>query len=244
MGDAVALLLAEQRARGRARRARGSRRAGRAAAASARWTLRPDSSNRSSTPGSVRRGEQRHPAPSRSPRSGAGRAAFTGLFTAGSPGGNGARARAREPAAAMEAAADHDDVLYVGRAGDPARRRAGARRRPRADALGPRVRAARRAGAQRAGRIVSREELYALVWGSDAARRRPLDRRLRPQAAREARDGAAGRGRFIHTHVGLRLPLLAGAFTRLFTTRPQRGNRLRSWPRQPAAATTTIKECT
>ena len=67
---------------------------------------------------------------------------------------------------------------------------------------------------QRAGRIVSRAELYALVWEQRAARRRSIDRRLRPQAAREARDRAAGVG--VHPHPrGLRLPLLARGFTRL-----------------------------
>ena len=55
--------------------------------------------------------------------------------------------------------------------------------------------------ARREGRIVTREELYAL-WGGAAARRRPLGRRLRPQAPREARATALPEWRFIHTHFG------------------------------------------
>jgi hypothetical protein len=68
--------------------------------------------------------------------------------------------------------------------------------------------------ARRAGRIVRREDLYALGVGVVAARGRPLDRRLRPQAAGEARGRAAGVA--VHPHPrGVRLSVLARAFTRL-----------------------------
>ena len=74
--------------------------------------------------------------------------------------------------------------------------------------------------ARSARRIVSREELYARGVGRRAARRRPLDRRLRPQAARQARGGAARLA--LHPH-----PRRASATASrrslhtLFTSRPQ-----------------------
>ena len=60
----------------------------------------------------------------------------------------------------------------------------------------------------RAARVASsrREDLYRLVWGAAAARGRPLDRRLRAQAAREARGRASALA--VHPHARrLRLPL-------------------------------------
>ena len=73
-----------------------------------------------------------------------------------------------------------------GRTGDQARRGPGARHRPRADAVGARVRAARRDGQpgrrDRHARRAVRDGL-----GRRAARRRSLGRRVREQAARQAR---------------------------------------------------------
>ena len=51
-------------------------------------------------------------------------------------------------------------------------------------------------------RIMTREELYAEVWGGAAAPRRPLGRRLRQPPALEARRRAAGAD-LIHTHNGI-----------------------------------------
>src|SRR3954453_6597164 len=52
--------------------------------------------------------------------------------------------------------------------------------------------------ARSGGGIVRREDLYRRRLGRTPARRRPLDRRVRPQAASEARAGAAGAS--VHPH--------------------------------------------
>ena len=49
--------------------------------------------------------------------------------------------------------------------------------------------------ARRADRIMTREELFRLVWGREMRARRPVGRCLRAQAAGEARGGAARAGR-------------------------------------------------
>ena len=61
--------------------------------------------------------------------------------------------------------------------------------------------------------------------GRAAARRRPLDRRLRPQAAREARGRGAGHAVDPHPR-RLRLPVRPGALHTLFTPRSRLCNRL------------------
>ena len=92
-------------------------------------------------------------------------------------------------------------------------------------------------------RIMTREELYAEVWGGAAAPRRPLGRRLRQPPARQARRGAAGPAADPHPQRH-RLPLLArwlmrrrhaAAFYIFFTSSIQPGNKLpgaplRVWP--------------
>ncbi len=66
---------------------------------------------------------------------------------------------------------------------------------------------------ERQGAIITREELYRTVWGGELRRGRPLRRRVREQAARQARGRAARPP--LHPHPpGLRLPLPARAFTR------------------------------
>ena len=73
--------------------------------------------------------------------------------------------------------------------------------------------------ARRAGRIVPRAELYETVWGGTPAAGRPLGRRLRPQAPREAGRGAARVA--VHPHpLRLRLPAGADAFTFFSHRRP------------------------
>ncbi|CAA9506690.1 MAG: hypothetical protein AVDCRST_MAG53-2470, partial [uncultured Solirubrobacteraceae bacterium] len=97
------------------------------------------------------------------------------------------------------------------RARDPARRRAGPGRGPRADALGPGVPAPGRPRPLPGRDRLAARALRARLGGT-AARRRPLHRRLHPQGAREARDGASRLP--VHPHPrGLRLPLLARDFT-------------------------------
>jgi DNA-binding response OmpR family regulator len=52
------------------------------------------------------------------------------------------------------------------------------------------------------GQVMQREEIYQRVWGLRDGPRRPLGRRLRAQAAPEARAGVTG-WRYIHTHFGI-----------------------------------------
>ena len=61
--------------------------------------------------------------------------------------------------------------------------------------------------ARRADRIMAREELFSLVWGREMRAGRPLGRRLRAQAAGQARAGAAGVA--VHPHA-LRFRLSPG----------------------------------
>ena len=104
-------------------------------------------------------------------------------------------------------------VALRGRARDPARGGTGARERARADAVGARVRAARRRWPRASGAIITREELYAHRVGRRAASRRPLGRRVREQAAQQARGGAAGPA--LHPHPPrVRIPLPTPAFTK------------------------------
>ena len=67
--------------------------------------------------------------------------------------------------------------------------------------------------ARRLGAIITREELYRTVWGGELRRRRPLGRRLREQAAQQARGRAARPP--LHPHPSrLRLPIPTAAFTK------------------------------
>ena len=70
-------------------------------------------------------------------------------------------------------------------------------------------------------RIMTREELFTEVWGSRAAARGPLGRRLRQPPARQARRGAAGHAADPHPQRH-RLPLLA---RRLRSARSGAGSR-------------------
>src|SRR4051812_29197121 len=171
----------------------------------ARATLRPDCSKSSSTPASpdvwrsamAARQSARAaiPAPVHRPFTGASRAGHRWRRGAGDPPAHGGGT----------AAGGHDPHR---RARDPPRAGARARRRRRAEPVGPRVRPARRARAQRRAHRAPRGPVPTRV-GRDAARRRPLDRRLRPQAPREARARAAGPP--VHPHPRrLRLPVRAG----------------------------------
>src|SRR3954447_25367256 len=94
------------------------------------------------------------------------------------------------------------------RARDPPDRRPRPRGRYGAHPVGARVRPARRARAQRGRHRPPRGPVPARL-GRTPARWRPLDRRVRPQAASEARAGAAGAA--VHPHARrLRLPVRAG----------------------------------
>src|SRR3954471_3195142 len=85
--------------------------------------------------------------------------------------------------------------------------------------------------ARREGRIVPRSELYETVWAAPLREGRPLRRRLRPQAAREARPRTAGLAPHPHP-LRFRLPLRAGAFTPF----SQRGHSLVTGSRSTAAS--------
>ena len=78
---------------------------------------------------------------------------------------------------------------------------------------------------RREGRVVPREELYQTVWGVPMRVGRPVGGRVRPQAAGQARERAAGVG--VHPHaLRVRLPLPAGAFTAFSQGRRRVGNRI------------------
>ena len=110
-------------------------------------------------------------------------------------------------------AAQSDDVLFAGeleiRPGDGLVLAAG-----RALTLSVREFGLLVALVQRSGRIVSRSELYTLVWRSEL---RDGDRSIDVYVhkLRVKLETALPAWAFIHTHVGLRLPVLSGAFTRL-----------------------------
>ena len=98
-----------------------------------------------------------------------------------------------------DSAEDHGHPLCR-RTRDPLGRGSRPRDRPSPDAVGPRVRVARRDGAARRRDRRTRRTLRAGV-GRRPALRRPLGRRLREQAAKQVRDRDPDR-RFIHTHPG------------------------------------------
>jgi hypothetical protein len=105
-----------------------------------------------------------------------------------------------------------------GRTGDQAGRGLGPGHRARADVIGAGVRAAGGDGPSgRRGRYARRAVRRRVGWR--AARRRPLGRRVREQAARQAGDGDARPS--LHPHPsGLRLPLSAAALARRDADRP------------------------
>ena len=123
-----------------------------------------------------------------------------------------ARALPRRGCVPVAAAADNASTLYAGeleiRLGEGLVLATG-----RALTLSVREFELLAAMARRAGAIVSRDELYARGVGRGAARGRPLGRRVREQAARQARDGDARPS--LHPHPPrLRLPLPATARAR------------------------------
>ena len=219
MGDPVALVLALDDRLAERRWTPGSRRAGRAAAARSRCTLRPDSSNSSSSRWRRLRRRMRHRtlragAPMRDRVHSLSRAVHEAV-TAGAP-------RARAPSDAMSTPRERPVGRRRWRSGPASARPS---RRVARSPLSVRELELLEALARRQGRIVPRDELYETVWGGAAAGGRPLGRRLRPQAAREARRRAAGAGS-TSTRTSASATGSRPSVHTLFTTRPQLRNRL------------------
>ena len=158
-----------------------------------------------------------------------GRAALAGAFTGLSQTFHRSVTAARRAGARVwrSMAAAHDgDVLQVGELEIRPEEGLVARRRPRRPAVGRASSALLVALARREGRIVRREDLYALVWGAPL---RDGDRSIDVYVHKlrvEARGRAAGVA--LHPHPrGLRLPLLAArALHTPFTTGPQARNKI------------------